>query len=120
MHFVFPSQIARKYSVKNITQMHQHAVKKDRALRGLSSPRPFGFLRAQRLRVALIGRPFLRTCVRDAFLIDPLDFALAEERIFGALRALFTREAFFATRRSFGTADWLEAGSGRKGSGRDT
>src|ERR1700730_8006071 len=46
------------------------------------------------------GSPFsanlscVSPCARP-FLIDSLDFALAEERFFGALRAFFAREAFF-------------------------
>jgi hypothetical protein len=60
-----------------------------------SERHPFGFLRVDGPRVAFFGEPFLRVFVRAAFLIDSLDFALAEERFFGALRAFFAREAFF-------------------------
>jgi hypothetical protein len=52
-------------------------------------------LRVDGLRVVFFGEPFLRVFVRVAFFIDPLDFALAEERFLVALRALFIREAFF-------------------------
>jgi hypothetical protein len=38
--------------------------------------------------------------VRAAFLIDSLDFALAEERFFGALRAFFTTPFLLKTRRT--------------------
>jgi hypothetical protein len=39
-------------------------------------------LRADGLRTVFFDEPFLRVFVRAAFFIDPLDFALAEERFF--------------------------------------
>src|SRR5258708_20686845 len=71
-----------------------------------SERHPFGFLRVDGPGVALFGELFLRVFVRAAFLIDSLDFALAEERFFGALRAFFAREAFF-----FVTAPPVPAGA---------
>ena len=71
-----------------------------------SERHPFGVLRVDGPRVAFFGEPFLRVFVRAAFLIDSLDFALAEERFFGALRAFFAREAFF-----FVTAPPVPAGA---------
>src|ERR1700730_8198827 len=57
-----------------------------------SERHPFGFLRVDGPRVAFFGAA--------------LDFALAEERFFGALRAFFAREAFF-----FVTAPPVPAGA---------
>jgi hypothetical protein len=65
-----------------------------------SERHPFGFLRVDGPRAAFFGELFLRVFVRAAFLIDSLDFALAEERFFGALRAFFTTPFLLKTRRT--------------------